>query len=162
MSAELARPVAVARIGAAPLSVEVNATADECRALAVRMRIPAILTLDCTFILLREPGGVRADGRMRACVVRVCVVSLDEFEAEIAEAFTVRFVPVGTEADEIDPEADDEIPYGNGTIDLGEAATEQLALALDPYPRKPGATLADEPSASPSGFAALEALRRRH
>ena len=45
-----------------------------------------------------------------------------------------------------------------GTIDLGEAAAEQLALALDPYPRAPGAVLEmeEEPEAAP--FAALAAF----
>ena len=68
----------------------------------------------------------------------------------------MRFV-VEEQADEdIDPESEDEIVYDGSTIDLGEAATEQLALGLDPYPRKPGATLDDEadaPSSSP--FAVL-------
>ncbi len=160
MSVELARPVAIARIGPTPLSVEVSANPDECQALAARMRIPAILTLDCAFVLRREAGGIRADGQLRARVTRVCVASLDEFEADIAEKFAVRFVPEGTETDAIDPEADDEIPYAGATIDLGEAAAQQLALALDPYPRKPGAASAEESPAPSSAFAALKALRR--
>lgn len=160
MSVELSRPVAIARIGATPLPVEVSANPDECQALAARMRIPAILTLNCTFVLRREAGGIRADGRLQARVARVCVVSLDEFEADIAETFAVHFVPEGTETDEIDPEADDEIPYAGATVDLGEAAAQQFALALDPYPRKPGATSAEESPAPSSAFAALKALRR--
>ena len=45
----------------------------------------------------------------------------------------------------------------------GEAAAEQLALALDPYPRSPDAVLPDvpdDPEAQP--FAALAPLQRRH
>ena len=83
MSVELSRPVAIARIGPTPLSVEVSANPDECQALAARMRIPAILALTCAFVLRREAGGVRADARLQARVTRVCVVSLDEFEADI-------------------------------------------------------------------------------
>ncbi|MGA9867090.1 MAG: DUF177 domain-containing protein [Acetobacteraceae bacterium] len=157
---ELSRPVAVARIGATPLSVEVRANPDECQALALRMRIPAILTLNCAFVLRCEAGGIRADGRLQARVTQVCVVSLDEFEADIAETFAVRFVPEGTETDEIDPEADDEIPYADATVDLGEAAAQQLALALDPYPRKPGVTSVEESPAPSSAFAALKGLPR--
>jgi hypothetical protein len=47
-------------------------------------------------------------------------------------------------------------------LDLGEAAAEQLALALDPYPRKPDARLlgaAEDPPGFP--FAALAPLARR-
>ena len=67
------------------------------------------------------------------------------------------------ESDDADPEALDEIPYADGMLDLGEAAAEQLALALDPYPRAPGAALpeiADEAEAH-RPFAALASLRRR-
>lgn len=162
MSVELSRPLTIARIGATPLATEVIADPEECRRLAGRMRIPSVLALTCGFVLRREPGAIRADGQLRARVVRVCVVSLDEFETEIAEAFTLRFVPEGAESAEIDPEADDEVPYAGATIDLGETAAEQLALALDPYPRKPGATLEEEAPIASSPFASLEALRRRH
>ena len=85
-------------------------------------------------------------------VVRTCVVSLDDFETTLEEDFRVRFVPAGTETDNPDPEAEDEIPFAGTVIDLGEAAAEQLALSLDPYPRKPGAEL---PESEP-------ALRTRH
>jgi hypothetical protein len=52
------------------------------------------------------------------------------------------------------------------TLDLGEALAEQLALALDPYPRAPGASLAaaeDEEDESPARgpFAGLAPLRKR-
>ncbi|MBV9776353.1 MAG: DUF177 domain-containing protein, partial [Acetobacteraceae bacterium] len=90
-----------------------------------------------------------------------CVVTLDEFEAELTESFTVRFVPEGAESPEIDPEAEDEIPYRGRTIDLGEAVSEQLALALDLYPRRPGALLPEAEAAPPGPFAGLGALRRR-
>ena len=50
----------------------------------------------------------------------------------------MRCVPAGQESDDADPEAPDEIGYADGMLDLGEAAAEQLALALDPYPRSAG------------------------
>jgi uncharacterized metal-binding protein YceD (DUF177 family) len=97
-------------------------------------------------------------------VVQVCVISLDEFESEVVERFVVRFVPEGTESDEIDPDEDvDEIPYAGGVIDLGEAAAEQLGLALDPYPRKPGATLPESAAGEPGNpFASLARPKARH
>ncbi len=53
------------------------------------------------------------------------------------------------------------MPFGNGLLDLGEAAAEQLGLALDPYPRMPGAelpSLDEEEEDRP--FSALDRLRR--
>ena len=51
------------------------------------------------------------------------------------------------------------------TIDLGVVAAEFTALALDPYPRKPGAAFDDltDPgdAEEPSAFAVLERLKAR-
>jgi uncharacterized metal-binding protein YceD (DUF177 family) len=161
---ELHRPVAADRVGGAGLDCTVEATADECAALANRMNLPAVLSLSCRFRLQREPGGaVMARGHLLARVVQTCVVSLDDFTATVEERFEVRCVAAGTESDDPDPDAPDEFVYAEGVIDLGEATTEQFALALDPYPRAPGAVLPDiEAEPEPHPLAALEALRRRH
>jgi hypothetical protein len=159
---EFYRPVAIDRVGAAGLDITIEVDDSEGQALAERMAIPAVPALSCRYRLTAHAGGaVLAEGHLRATVVQVCVVTLDPFEVPLDERFRVRFVPAGTERDDDDPEADDEIPYVGGLLDLGEAAAEQLALALDPYPRKPDATLPDEasePAASP--FAALARLKR--
>jgi hypothetical protein len=161
---ELHRPVAPDRVGGAGLHCTVEATADECAALAQRMNLPAVLSLSCRFHLEREPGGtLMARGHLVARVVQTCVLSLDDFIATVEERFEVRCVAAGTESDDPDPEAQDEFIYAEGVIDLGEAATEQFALALDPYPRAPGAVLPDiEGEPEPYPLAGLEALRRRH
>jgi uncharacterized metal-binding protein YceD (DUF177 family) len=164
MIPELHRPIAIERVGPSGLDVMVEASAAECAALARRMDVPAVLSLACRFHLQREIAGtLLARGHLVARLVRTCVVSLDDFATTVEERFAVRCVPEGEESDDVDPSAPDEIVYGDGTIDLGEATAEQLALALDPYPRAPDAVLPDvldEPDVQP--FAALEALRRRH
>ncbi len=77
------------------------------------------------------------------------------------EAVGAREVMVEPEAEE-PPE-----PVGPLGIDLGEAVAQQLAIALDPYPRAPGAALPEELRAGAGGaraaegpFAALESLKR--
>jgi hypothetical protein len=157
---EMTRPFPLTRLGNGTRFM-VEASQDECRRLAVRMGVPAIHALTCRFDLRPgESGTIDATGRLRARVRQICVVTIDPFDAEIAEDFTLRFVPEGKESLELDLEADDEVPYSGGLLDLGEAASEQLALALDPFPRKPGAELEAEISeASSSPFAALAKLR---
>ena len=157
---ELSRPVRVEHIGEG-MDVTVEANATERAALAVRLGIVSIDRLECRFDLRRpEAGTVPATGTLRASVVQTCVVSLEPFETTVQEDFEVCFVPEGMESDELDLEAIDEIPYAGGTLDLGEATTEQLALALDPFPRKPGATLPEDAGKLPEGpFAALQRLR---
>lgn len=160
MTPELHRPLPLDRIGPKGLDVTVDATPAECAALADRMKLPALLALSCAFHLIREGRDtVLARGVLRARVTQTCVVSLEDFDASVAEMFQVRFVPSGQEFDDIDPDADDEIPFEGNQVDLGEAAAEQLGLALDPYPRMPGAEMPaaeDDPDAHP--FAALRRL----
>lgn len=153
---ELSRRIQVRSLGLARpatdgtgsgLETVVEATPAECRAMAQRLQVPAVASLRCRFRLdgVTGSGIVEADGLLHAVLTRTCVATLEDFETNVVEPFQVRFVPaerLGTQPDEaLDLDADDDVPYGNGTIDLGEAAVEQLALALDPYPRKPGAEL---------------------
>ncbi len=160
---EMPRPFPTARIGAGAVFV-VDAKPAECQALARRMGLEAILALSCRFDLRRgESDAVSATGTLRARVRQVCVVTLEPFEADVAEDFTLRFVPEGQESDELDIESADEVTYAGGVLDLGEAAAEQLALALDPFPRKPGAELG-EVSLGEEGnaFSALSRLLPPH
>ncbi len=157
---EMVRLFPLARLGeGARFTVE--ASAEECRKLANRMDVPVIHALTCRFDLRRgQNATVDATGRLRARVRQVCVITLDAFDADIAEDFSLRFVPDGQESIELDLESDDEVPYTGGVLDLGEAASEQLALALDPFPRKPGAELeAEFGDVGSSPFAGLSKLR---
>lgn len=165
MTPELHRPFATDSVPLAGCEVLVEATPQECAALAARLHLPAVTSLRCRFGLSPAlAGAVAATGRLDAEVVQTCVVSIDEFTTRVGEDFAVLFVAAGTETDDGDPESVDEIPIENGVIDLGEAATEQLALALDPYPRAPGVAIAeamegDESAAHP--FARLSQFRNR-
>ena len=166
---ELRRPMALERIPPHGLQMVVTATPPECAALAARLRILGVRALSCRFQLHKLPAGeIAAQGELRARIVQTCIVSLDDFTANVTESFRILFVPAGKATDEAellssDIESDDEIPYEGVFIDLGEAVAEQLALALDPYPRKPGAVLPEDfagPDTSP--FSVLGALRPKN
>lgn len=167
---ELTRIVALDRIGGAGLETVVEASAEECEALARRMRVPAVNQLRCAFRLRRiADREIEAQGELDAEVVQECVVSLAPFVQPVAEAFSVQFVPAGTEAPDDDLEAPDQIPYDGGAIDVGEAAAQQLALALEPFPRAPGVDTPgpgepdddDDAEPKPHPFAILAALRQK-
>ena len=157
MTPELHRPIALDRIGAQGMAVEVAAKPDELPAIAARLHVLGLASLRCAFKLRRVGADtVEAKGELQAQVTETCVVSLDPFSHEVQEAFTIHFVPPGAEDDDPDPESVDQIPLSGGTAALGEAAVEQLALALDPFPRKPDAALpADVSDEKPSPFAVL-------
>lgn len=158
---ELSRPLALDRVGAGGASVTVEANEAERRAVAARLLIPSVGALRATFRLRRIGSSViEAEGELRATVEQVCVLTLDPFSHDVREAFTVHFVPSGTEDEDPEPDSVDQIPYEGNAVDLGEATVEQLALALDPYPRKPGAELPSGVQDGPANpFAALAGRR---
>ncbi len=161
---ELVRPFPVERIGAGGTEASVQATGIECADLAKRLLLPAVAAVTCRWALRGAGGGaIDAEGQLRARVTQICIVTADPFEQSVVEDFAVRFVLEERldDTDELDIDAIDELTYDGVTIDLGEATAEQLALALDPYPRRPGATLADagDPGET-SPFATLASLRK--
>ncbi len=171
LAAVFTRKLRVSLVAGGPVERDVEADAAECAALANLFGLPGIGRLSGAFVLTHERGGViGATLRLFARVRQICVVSLEEFEAEIREETALRFVPAarvkeGAEV-ELDPETldgPDEIFYGGEFLDLGAVLAEQLALALDPYPKKPGAVLAVEDDGAKAGekhpFAALGKLR---
>jgi hypothetical protein len=170
MSQIFSKIIRAANIKDQPQTHAVVADAAQCAALAADFGLPAIKSLRGDFTLLHERGGIiKADLRLRATVTQLCVITLEPFDAAIDEQAELRFVParlVSETADlgEVDAETlegPDEIPYTGGSIDLGAALAEQLALSLDPYPRKPGAALPEEVSAPEAHpFAALAARKQ--
>ncbi len=150
---EFPRPLAVERIGAGVSEHVVAATPAECAALALRVGVPELHSLECRFRLHRgERGRIAAAGHLRARLVRECVVSLDLFETEMAEDFTVAFVPEGQESDDQDPESEDEVPYSGGAIDLGEAAE----APAEEIPELPQEAPVEAPAEAPTAEAVEE------
>jgi uncharacterized metal-binding protein YceD (DUF177 family) len=164
------RPMRVSGLGDKPAERRIEASQAECAALAGLFKLPAIQALRGDFTLAHERGGV-ISGRLTlfARLTQTCVITLEDFGTELREAAGLRFVPAAAVKEgaeiELDPETlegPDEIFYAGESIDLGAVLAEQLALALDPYPKKPGATLAAPEDASVQNpFAALARLRKR-
>lgn len=162
MPPEFARPLALGLVGPAGRQEALEATQAECAALAHRFGIFGVERLSAALRLAQAPdGAVLAEGRLSAAVTQACVVSLEPVPELIDVPIAFRLLPPGQE--EADgPEDLDEIACPDGIADLGEAVAEQLALALDPYPRAPEAELPAAAREGPeSAFAALAALRRR-
>jgi uncharacterized metal-binding protein YceD (DUF177 family) len=167
---ELSRPVRLDRLGADPLPVTVDADEAERRALARRFGLLSLDSLVAETALTRDGDRVGCSGTLRAAVVQACVASGEPVPAAVEEAFALRFVPTRDDAaaEEIELDSDDldTVEYEGGAVDVGEAVAQTLALALDPFPRAPGAEQAlqaagvvGEEDVGP--FAALKALKGR-
>jgi uncharacterized metal-binding protein YceD (DUF177 family) len=139
---ECSRPVRIDTIGEGERTVSIAANDDERRRLAGRFGLLAIDRLDARFALRREGAAILATGVVTAVVTQACSITGEPLSANVDEAVTLRFVDDLVEGDEeVELSADvlDTLPIEGGTIDLGEAAAETMALALDPFPRAPGA-----------------------
>lgn len=140
---EFARVERLDTIGGEERQVAIAADESERLALARRFRLMAVERLEATFAIRREAGGVAARGRVAADVVQACAVTGDPVSATVDEEVDLRFVePAGRGGDEeveLSGDALDTIEIEGGGIDLGEAAAETMALALDPFPRSPQA-----------------------
>jgi uncharacterized metal-binding protein YceD (DUF177 family) len=142
---EFSRLERIDTIGEGEREIAVTATESERAALAERFALKAIDRLEGIFRVRRDAAGVVARGTVRAAVVQSCVVTDDALPVSVDEPVALRFIaehkPEGDEI-ELDEDALDTMGFDGAAIDLGEAAAETMALALDPFPRGPNAAAA--------------------
>ena len=166
---EFSRPVRLDTLGSEPRALTIEAEAAECAALAKRFGLVAIERLSADARLVRKGTEIMASGRLAAAVVQSCVASGEPVAAAVDEPFELIFRPPPSEIrpdEEVElNEAElDIVFYEGGSIDIGEAVAETMALSLDPFPRAPGADevlkaagVKSEDEAGP--FGALAGLR---
>jgi uncharacterized metal-binding protein YceD (DUF177 family) len=155
---EFSRPVAVNSLGEAATAKQITANEAERAALARRFDLLSLDQLSADLRVQRLPGKgvIRVSGRFEAAVVQACVVSLEPVPARLSVAFEQLYVlaPAAPRQRELVIDAEVEDPpevLSPGGLDLGETVVQQLALALDPYPRAPGA---QAPASSEEAIAA--------
>jgi uncharacterized metal-binding protein YceD (DUF177 family) len=150
---EFERPFALDKLGDRAVSTAIEADEAERVALARRFGALGIARLAAKFKIRRARAGraVRLEGTVEGEVVQACVVSLAPVRQTINERFVALYVPaadlkpIETDADGNvsldaflgDEELEEALP--EGPLDLGEIAAQEFAVAIDPYPRAPGA-----------------------
>lgn len=172
----LTRRLALSDVPPEGLDLDIDATPVECASLARHNALPAVHALHAELRARRWRGdGLEIDGELRARIRQTCVATLEEFDSEIVEPIHMRFAPPldetprsrrrHEEATEITLDEDPPDPLIGGGVDLGAVISEFFTLALDPYPRKPGAHFVepkpDDGSREISPFAALRRLKPR-
>jgi hypothetical protein len=131
-------------------SVHVDVVADEAtrKAIARFLGLENLSRLSARLELHAWFDGAEIAGEMTAELTRLCGLTLEPFEVRLDEPMKLRALPVGSAhappppAGEVDLELEEEDPpemCAAEALDLGELTVQTLALALDPFPRKPGA-----------------------
>ena len=138
---EFSRLLPAERLSLLPVSVEISANTKECRALARRFDLLALASLGAQLVVeaVDKRGMVLVKGRLEAKVTQACVVTLVSLPRHVTESFEAAFSAevaedsLGDQASESDEDLPEPLPTVG--IDLGELVAQQLAVALDPYPR---------------------------
>ena len=141
---ELVRLVKPRALPAGTMTVE--ASEQECAALAKRFGVTEIRSLEANVDFGEKDGAVLVDGLLTATIEQPCAVTRDSLTYDVQEPFSLRFIPAGQMPDyeedaefELAEEDLDEIEYDGDSFDLGEAIAQTLGLAIDPYREGPGA-----------------------
>lgn len=144
MTPEFSRPERVDTIGSDPRAVSIAATEEERAAIARRFDLIAVDQLSADLSVRRTASGIAVEGRVYAQATQACAITGDALPVTIDEAVCLRFVDTAATEEELELDADglDTVDIEDGAVDLGEVAAETLALALDPFPRGPGADVA--------------------
>jgi uncharacterized metal-binding protein YceD (DUF177 family) len=148
-------PVKVGNISANAVTVRLEANEAERKALRDLWAVLDVQSLKAELQIARwKRDGVKIKGRVQAKIVQACVVTLEPVVSLIDEPVEAIFVPEGSRLARIaandsgemilDPEGPD-LPdtFTGDTIDAGLTVTEHAALAIDPYPRKQGASFGE-------------------
>ena len=162
-------PLRLHALGAGGLEFTLAPDAVQRAEAAERLGLEGLPALTADVTVRPWLDGAEVSGSFQAVVVQICGVTLDPFEADLAGEFRVQVVPAGSphaqtpESGAIDVDSDAADPpdeLASDEIDVTGYVLEHLALELDPFPRKPGASFEYEPpTAETSPFAALAALK---
>ncbi len=162
----------VDNLPAAGKVLNVEADAGELANLTDLMQVSSVDSFSAQLAVEKFRGGVRATGELKAQVTQPCVVTFEPVVQEIFEPVDRIFLPgadIGSDSAPgsevfVDLEGDDIPDYLSGPeLDLAPLLLEVLGLAIDLYPRAPGAELPDDADdgedESLNPFAALKGLK---
>jgi uncharacterized metal-binding protein YceD (DUF177 family) len=152
----------------------IDVTKSECKKLAEAFESIVFRSLRVSLRLVSLDAGVtiRLSGLLEAELVQTCVVSLEpvtsRIEATLERIYSAQEKPDDGRDITIELDSDEPFePFSGGSINVGQAILEQLALEIDPFPRAPGIKFSgllggcsggnEEPSGQ---FGALSKLKR--
>lgn len=153
-------------------SLTVVATKEQRTAIAARLGILSLEALGAELLARPFKGGIEVTGTLIADVTQECVVTFEPVPEHIEEKLFRLFLHGAPEKTEPLPGAEiyvdldgEDLPdhFEGPEAEFSEWLIETLSLALDPFPRKPGAEIDavyhDEAENDGSPFDALKAMK---
>lgn len=146
-------PVNVSHLARSGLPVWLEADDKQRQALADDHDLASVESFRFDLKLAPWKGdGVRITGNVRAAITQTCVVTLEPLKADIDETVDAILVPEGSNLANPDWAGHGELvieaegpdmpeTFSGDSVDVGALAEEFFVLAIDPYPRKEGASL---------------------
>jgi len=165
------KPVRLTDLARGPVELHLEPDAETRAQIAKRLGLEGLPALRADVAVRAWLDGAELTGHFEARVVQLCGVSLEPFEQAVSGDIDVRLLPAGS------PNAPEEVAPGGEvtldleapeppdmlegeTIDVTDYVVEHLALEIDPFPRKPGASFEfTPPEEEVSPFAVLKQLK---
>ncbi len=165
-------PLAIEDMGTGTKTYHLKANTKQLPYIAEILKVDGIVefSAEIAVTFCRKAHRVDVSGFVNADVEQTSVISLEKFIKHYNPEFAIFFDTELTEKQlhDMEFEVDDDVPdvVENGQIDLAAIAMEQLALALDDFPRREGEVFEfksefdEETTAKQNPFAALAALKK--
>jgi uncharacterized metal-binding protein YceD (DUF177 family) len=142
-SNEFSHELKISELGGQMRSIHLSADPVSRVALAKRFDLAALESLDADVTVTTAGAEIVATGQLTAKLDQICVATGEPVPVNISEKISLRFIPephVDEEAEfELAAEDCDVMFHDGQIIDLGEAVSQSLGLAIDPYPRSSNA-----------------------
>jgi uncharacterized metal-binding protein YceD (DUF177 family) len=150
--AEFALWMTVEKLGRDPMTFKFDATKAQCVELVSKLDIAGVASCSASGELSRKDGGsqIILKAMFKAEVDQDCVLTLKPVTQKIEEEFVMCYTfskadTVLEDGEHVIGSNEDDLPelIVEGKINVVQAVVEQIALALDPYPRAEDAGTSD-------------------
>ncbi len=139
---EFSHEVDLTKISKDGRDYRLGADASACKRIAERLGVPSVEALSGEIHIAVTRKAIFTRGSVQGRLTRACVVSLEEMSEIVDDTFEIEFVRCADDAPTEEDSAENwhQPEAHHGTVfDIGELLVQQFSLALDPFPRKPGA-----------------------
>ena len=162
---EFSRLVALAQLSARPFRQRIDATAEERGRLSRRLDLISLDRLVAEVELRRQSHDmILLEAEFAAEFEQCCAVTLEPVRGAVSDRFSLVYGPALEEEQEIALTSDEPAfePLNGNSIDIAEAVTQELSLALPMFPRDPEARIDQAALAEPleGPFATLRRMRK--